>query len=318
MLYSNEMTQAAIDDGYGGQLNYGVIGHDVDNGSGGVDTGLSGACCQCYQVVFDYPAENQTWIDPSNSSSPQSAINTPMPMVAQSFNTGTSGRGDFDIYMGAGGFGANNGCYVSGGNCPGGPCMYSAYPTQDGGMVKAVGDTFSNSSPDPCKTADTNWVTEDTLTSSACASAVTNMCDEIVSPSSTITTQTVRSCIQSNGVTKDATGQIPGDYHVNWNIWVKRVECPSHLTEVTGCKLASQNLPTPDPTVNSVAAAKTAGFLQKSSDGTNFYTTQMQDCCMPSCAWQDNVSGTTLDGYDSFYSCDQNGVPWTTAVTRTQ
>jgi hypothetical protein len=316
MLYSDEMNEAASADGFGGQLNYGVAGHDVDNASAGIDNGLTDACCQCYQLVFDYPAENQTWVDPNSSSNPQSAITPPLPMVVQSFNTATNGKGDFDIYMGGGGFGANNGCFVAGGNCPGGPCMYSAYPTQDGGEVKAVGNSLNSLSPNPCKNQ-TQWVTEATLTSSACAAAVADMCGEIVSTNAPITTQTVRSCVQSNGVTQDATGQIPGDYHVNWNIWVKRVECPSHMTEVTGCKLASQGLPGPDATINTVAKAQAAGFLQKASDGTNCSTTQMQDCCMPTCSWQNNVSGATVSGYNSFYSCDQNGVPWTTAVTRT-
>jgi hypothetical protein len=316
ILYSDALNAAAAADGYAGKLNYGVVGHDGDKGTGGVDSGLPDACCQCYQVVFDYPQEDQTWVDPHNTSSPKSAITAPKPLVVQSFNTATNGIGDFDIYMGGGGFGANNGCYVSGGNCPGGPCMYTGYPTQDGGMVKAVGNTFNVPAPNPCKT-NQNFVTEDTLTSTGCATAVTNMCNQITSANATIAAETVRSCIQSSGVKADDSGQIPGDYHVNWYIWVKRVECPTSLTNVTGCKLASQGLPKPDPNVGTIAQAQAAGFLQKASDGSKFSTTQMQDCCMPTCAWADNVKGQTANGYNSFYSCDKDGVPWTTAVTRT-
>jgi hypothetical protein len=39
---------------------------------------------------------------------------------------------------------------------------------------------------------------------------------------------------------------------------------------------------------------------------------------MATCSWSNNVKGTTVNGYNSFYSCDKDGVPWTTAVTRTQ
>jgi hypothetical protein len=42
----------------------------------------------------------------------------------------------------------------------------------------------------------------------------------------------------------------------------------------------------------------------------------MQDCCMPSCAFQDNVTGRGLKAqglYNSFYSCDKSGVPMTEA-----
>lgn len=317
MLYGDEMNQAVIDDGYGGSFNYGIVGHDVDNGSGGIDHGLTDACCQCYQLVFDYPAENQAWVNPNSSTSPESAISIPMPLVVQSANTATNNTGDMDIFMGAGGFGANNGCYVEGGTCPGGPCMYSSFPTTNGGMIKAAGDSFNTPSPNACKTSSTQWVTEATLTSSGCATDTVNACGQIVSPNAQIGAETVRSCIQSNGVEANDAGQIPGDYHLNWYIWAKRVECPAHLTEVTGCKLASQGLPQPDPTVTTAAQAKAAEFLQVTSDGTQFNTTQMQDCCMPTCAWQNNVSGKTTGGYNSFYSCDQNGVPWTTDVTRT-
>ncbi len=282
-----------------------------------IDQGLTDACCQCYQLVFDYPSENQAWVNPNDSTSPQSAVTVPMPMVVQSANTGTNGIGDMDIFMGAGGFGTFNGCYVQGGACPGGPCMYSAFSTSNGGNVKAAGDSFDTPSPDACKTSSTNWVTEATLTSSGCATDTVTACSQIASPNAQIGAETVRSCIQSNGVEANDAGQIPGDYHLNWYIWAERVECPAHLTEVTGCKLASQGLPKPDPTVATAAQAKAAGFLQFASDGSKFHTTQMEDCCMPTCAWNNNISGTTTGGYDSFYSCDQNGTPWTTDVTRT-
>jgi hypothetical protein len=304
ILYSDALNAAAEADGYGGKFNYGVVGHDAD--SGGIDSGIPDSCCQCYQLVFDYPQEDQCW---DNHKDGVSAVAIPKPVIVQGFNTAAGGGKNFDIYMGGGGFGANNGCYTNGGTCPGGPCMYSGYPTKDGGMVKAVGTTFTD--PSPCKN-NMNMATEDTLTSKACVDAITAACNQITSPNVDMAKQTVRSCIQSNGVTKDDSGQIPGDYHINWYVSVKRVECPASLTKITGCKLADQGLPKPDPSVATAAQAKTAGFASK------YTTTQMQDCCMPTCSWADNVKGKTVNGYTSFYSCDSTGVPWTTAVTRTK
>ena len=47
---------------------------------------------------------------------------------------------------------------------------------------------------------------------------------------------------------------------------------------------------------------------------TGYSTTTMQDCCKPSCAWQDKVTGSggghIADGkYNSFYTCSQDGKP---------
>jgi hypothetical protein len=323
MLYSDEMNQAVIDDGYAGKFNYTIVGHDPD--STGIDSTLAGggyaSCCECYQLVFDYPKENQAWVNPNGSQPQPSAITVPMPLVVQAANTATNGADDFDLFMGAGGFGANNGCYVAGGTCPGGPCMYTAYPSFNGGGLNVAGNGLSNLSPDPCKTS-TQWVTEASLTSSACAAATVSACNGITSSNAQIAAETVRSCIQSNGVEANDAGTTPGDYHLNWYVWAKRVACPTHLTEVTGCKLATESgLPAPDPSVQTAAQAQAAGFAQKAGTGTQFNTTQMQDCCMPSCAFVNNVAAkgatATTGGYDTLYSCDINGVPWTTAVRRT-
>ncbi len=86
MLYSDEMTQAAIDDG-NTAFNYAVVGHDVD--TGGIDGAAQSSCCQCYQLIFDYPAENQANVDASQTG--PSAIPIPPPLIVQSFNTGTNG-----------------------------------------------------------------------------------------------------------------------------------------------------------------------------------------------------------------------------------
>jgi hypothetical protein len=119
----------------------------------------------------------------------------------------------------------------------------------------------------------------------------------------------VQSCAKSN----DAASY----YHINWQVYAKRIECPTHLTQVTGCKLAPQGLPAADPNVTTPAqAAQDSSFKATSGNGSHYSTTTMQDCCKPTCAWQDwvtgNMGGLTATGqYNSFYSCDQTGKPVT-------
>jgi hypothetical protein len=88
---------------------------------------------------------------------------------------------------------------------------------------------------------------------------------------------------------------------MNWNIVVKRVECPEALTRVTGCRLGAQNLPAADPAIQTAAAA-----MQNSFKDAGYHTTTMQDCCRPTCAWDANVANTT-GGWSRFYTCDKAG-----------
>jgi hypothetical protein len=300
LLFSDEFTQAAIDDG-NTAFNYGIVGHDVDKG--GVDGTNEDACCQCYQIVFDYPKENQVWKDPNDATNPVSALPPPPPMIVQAFNTATADSANFDIYMGAGGLGNNNGCFsIAGSTSKAGLYQYLGYPAAgqaNGGGVKAAGE-FGNQSA--CKT-NTSWVTEATISSAGCVEKITTACNEIKATDAAQQTAARRSCVKSNAVDTH--------YHLNWYFWVKRVECPTHLTEVTGCKLAPQGLPAVDPNVTTIAQAKAAGFRQKSNKSEAYYTTTMEDCCMPTCAWANNVKGTTVGKYNSFYSCNQGGIPQT-------
>ncbi len=55
---------------------------------------------------------------------------------------------------------------------------------------------------------------------------------------------------------------------------------------------------------------------QAAADSTftsGYTTTTMQDCCKPTCAWQDNLvgAGTPVGQYNSFYTCDATGTPVT-------
>jgi len=285
MLYSDEMNQAAKDDwGDPAPFAYGVVGHDAD--TSGLDVGSS-SCCQCYQLIFERP-------EPGSPQPPDLPI--PKPMIVQSFNTAAGGGKNFDIYMGAGGFGAFNTCvagtYSGTATTTFGHFMYSAFPSDfpTSGGIKAI------NIPE-CKVNGT--VTLASMQSTACQSRITQLCNNTAASSSTVATATENSCIQSNAVA--------GFYHQNWQIRAKRVECPLAITRVTGCRLAPQGLPAANPNAKTPATAD-------SSFRTGYTTTTMQDCCKPSCAWQNQVGGaglTVVDKWTSFYSCDQNGVPIT-------
>jgi hypothetical protein len=303
MLFSDAMLQAAVDDG-NSAFNYAVVGHDVDRG--GIDGDATSTCCQCYELVYAYPSpsnERQVLSDPDHPDPPMSAIPLPKPLIVQSFNTAATPT-TFDVYMAAGGFGANNACAPNlSPPARSGEYLYTAYPA-DGepsqGGVKPV-SLYSE-----CKT-DQQWVTEDSLASDACQAKVQAACGELASDITGLTEQARRSCEQANA---------PGStYHMNWSVYAMKVECPEHLTEVTGCKLLPQGLPAVDRSVGSTGEPPAnPAFLTQSTSGHPYETTTMEDCCRPSCASTDWVAGKGLGAdaaYDAFYSCDANGVPFT-------
>ncbi len=303
MLFSDQMRQAAIDDG-NTDFNYAIVGHDVDRG--GIDGEADSSCCQCYQLVFAHPSvnnERQAQLNPDNPTPPTSALPLPKPLIAQSFNTAATPH-SFDVYMGAGGLGANNACApVVGSTSRSGQYMYTAYPEvgqTSGGGVKAV-THFPQ-----CKN-DIQWVTEQTLSSDACQAEVRAACEQIESTIDGLTEQARDSCLRSN--------RVESAYHLNWSVYAMKVECPRHLTEVTGCRLAPQGLPQVDrSTLSADRAATNTGFFNQATNGEMYETTTMEDCCRPSCANTDWVEGRGLtpDGdYNAFYSCDAAGIPLT-------
>jgi hypothetical protein len=290
MLFSGEMAQAAIDDGNSG-LNYAVVGHDVE--TGGIDGSQTNSCCQCYQLVFSLP-ENEAQVNGNGAS----AIPIPPPLVVQAFNTSAGGGKNFDIFMAAGGFGAFNACDPNASmTSPSGQYLYTQFPSEGepgSGGVNAATQVAG------CK-GQNNLVTTDSLSSSTCQSNVATSCSKFQQSSATVVTESVQSCTKSNN---------PNSYyHINWKIYAKHIECPAHLTQVTGCKLSPQGLPAVNPSVLTPTQA-----AADSSFSSGYTTTTMQDCCMPTCAWQNNVSGNNLSvvgQYNSFYSCDKTGTPVT-------
>jgi hypothetical protein len=302
-LASSEMAQAAIDDfGPTPSFDYAVAGHDVDQN--GLDGSARSTCCQCYQLIYQLP-ENEAQVNGNGAS----AIAIPRPLVVQAFNTAAGGGQNFDIFMGAGGFGAFNACDPSFTQMksPSGRYLYSSFPEQGepgSGGVNAATQLAG------CKDS-LNLVTSETLSSGACTSNVQSTCGQFASATltSAALADTVRSCLASND---------PTDYrHINWQVYARKIECPTHLTQVTGCKLAPQGLPAADPNVRTPdQAARDPSFRAMSGGGAHYTTTTMQDCCKPTCAWQDWVTGSNgglsaVGQYNSFYTCDQTGTPVT-------
>src|SRR5579863_5480592 len=89
-------------------------------------------------------------------------------------------------------------------------------------------------------------------------------------------------------------------YHMNWSVLAKRIECPTDLAVVTGCKLQSQGLPTADPTAIDASSAAGKGFT------SGYTSTTQQDCCRSTCSFGSNVTGAA-PGYPQIYSCDATG-----------
>lgn len=301
MLFADEMLQAAKDDWNSDTppFNYAVAGHDPD--TSGVDPDNS-SCCQCYQLVFGTPSPS---MDPEGcinaSCDAGAAVPVPPPLIVQAFDLGAPAT-TFDLFMGAGGFGANDACFpVGSSTSQSGLYLYTDFPDAgeaNGGGVKVA---LPNAPwPADCETS-VNWVTTETLSSTACQGEVASECSVVASPYPNLTTTTVRSCEEANAPSTF--------YHFNWAVYAKKIECPTHLTEVTGCKLGPQGLPSAQMGVTAAEAATDSSWRM-------YTTTTMQDCCKPSCAWKDNVvvSGANLsfDGlYNSFYTCDQSGTPVT-------
>jgi len=298
MLFSPQMVQAAKDDGAKNGWDasappflYGVVGHDTN--TDGIDKGMTGfqPCCECYQLVFDQP------FNEGGSQSNQAPA--PKPMVVQTFNIGAT-TDSFDIYMGAGGFGAFNGCMDGTIKSSAGNALYDAYPAD--GQPGDGGVKFRRY--DECRSAGEKITTADAISSSACQDKIAGLCSQVKSTKSAqLASTTQASCIKSN--------QVGTLYHQNWAVYAKRVECPDNLTRVTGCKLATETgLAKVDAKVTTVDQAKAAGFL------SGYHTTTMQDCCKPACGWVEKVAGNEGQKkadvqFTNFYTCDGSDKPLT-------
>lgn len=102
------------------------------------------------------------------------------------------------------------------------------------------------------------------------------------------TKTTTRSC--KKGINKKYKGNPTTSWH--------RVKCPYGLIRVTGCKRIDDR-------------GQKKPILNADTEGWNKgYVTSMQDCCLPSCAWANNVQNSK-DPWNNVYSCNDKGKPWT-------
>lgn len=85
-----------------------------------------------------------------------------------------------------------------------------------------------------------------------------------------------------------------GNPEVSWT----RVKCPEGLIRVTGCKSSDD------------ADQPSAVTDPSTEDWNRGYVTSMQDCCLPSCGWVNNVPNPS-DPWSNVYGCNVQGTPWT-------
>jgi hypothetical protein len=182
--------------------------------------------------------------------------------------------------------------------------MYTSYPA-DG--QPSQGGVKPASLYSECRTTDRNWLTTASLSTPACQQRITDACNQIASNIPGLTDQARTACIRANS--------LETFYHLNWSVYAMKVECPEHLTRVTGCKLMPQGLPSAKKNVTTATqAALDPDFWAKTGSTSNLYeTTTMEDCCRPSCAAINWISGKGLtpdSQYRAFYTCNASGVPY--------
>lgn len=204
----------------------------------------------------------------------KASVPTPKPLIIQMFNSAADGN--VDVFMGKGGMGVmTQGC----------PKLYTTYPDTGEPMMGGIRAT----NLDQCGKGDS-------LSSDTCISTIDTECKKIQAASAMLTSTTQNSCIQAN--------RIENLYHENWNLRIREVACPTHLTEVTGCvPNDSSTLPKPDPTVKTASQATGSGWEDKPS-------TTMEDCCKPSCSWSKKTTGMKA-GWEAMYTCRKDGTPIT-------
>jgi hypothetical protein len=98
-------------------------------------------------------------------------------------------------------------------------------------------------------------------------------------------------------------------YHGNWAIKYKEVECPDNLIKTTGLALKNRSIgidgkKLDKPSINLL-----------NNGANNGFTSSMMDCCKPSCAWQDMYKQVTCSpnnnqidtNWRSIYTVDHDG-----------
>ena len=241
MLLSPDMINAARTDRNDWAL-YGVAG-----------IGQTSDCGKCFQLEItggDQPSPNK--------------------FIVQAVNTGSDvGSGQFDILMGAGGFGIYDSCSSNCQNgqvCSGGHCNAAMYS----------GNFHS-------------WTPDNNCYGGGVHDA--NSCDSLV------TTPSSNQNYAEKTLVYGCKAAIQKNYHKNFQVAFKQVQCPKSLYQLTGIRSKSDQL-----------VSSPHKDLKLEGQGR---TTTMMDCCKPTCAWRQNTQDYTDSNWPQVFVCDQQGYPLT-------
>lgn len=260
MMFSRDMILASQRDGYDKEFWYATAGGSSDQD-----------CGACYQVqVLD---AERVWKSDFKY------------LILQIINSGFDVMtGQYDIFMGAGGFGyftaCNRDCQQT--FCQGGSCHASNYDSSF--------DAWNNAhyaDPNQCYSGGVKWLNESSL------DVVVDGCSKIIQyDRSTFKHQTFfDSCVQSNTEL----------FHQNFvSLHSKRVQCPDSLTRLTGLRRADDGqypLPWSGHTYD----------IECRGDRTqgHYCITTMMDCCKPSCAWPNKGNPDAV--WSRVDTCRQDG-----------
>lgn len=259
MLLSDPMIEAARMDGNGDDFLYAVAGATTDD-----------ECGACFQVRL-LDAERQ-WRD----DFPQ--------LIIQVVNSGYDVLyNQFDVYMGAGGFGYFTACNSDCASvyCQGGGCHAPMY-----GSPFEKWDQAQYADPNVCYSGGIKWLDQkpESELRSLCGAVVADTNENVAMP-------TLDSCVRSNLML----------LHQNFvSTDMKRVQCPYHLYTLTGLR-RSDDEGYPPVSVYHNLEIQCRGDR---SMGHYCYTT-MQDCCKFSCSWRNK--GSPHPEWPRVYTCDSNG-----------
>jgi len=265
MMLSDAMISASRKDGLFASFDYAVAGSSSDD-----------QCGMCYQVQL-LDAERE-W-RPNFKQIIVQVINSGFDVLPY----------QFDIFMGAGGFGyftaCNRDCTTA--YCQGGACRQSMY---QGSFAQWVNAQYYD--PNRCYSGGIKWLDKKNNTE------LLQLCKGLVGTENKTTIKnkaTIDSCYRTNI-------QL---YHQNFvSTRSTRVQCPPALVNVTGLRRKDdQTFPFPNPGLslpNECKGDRTQG---------HYCITTMQDCCKMSCSWSGKIPSYAKDDeYACVKTCNRQGI----------
>jgi len=267
MMLTDVMVHAAREDGLEADFVYAVAGSATDE-----------SCGKCFQVQL-LDAEREWRPDFKQ-------------LVVQVINSGFDVMPyQFDLFMGAGGFGyftaCNSDCTQRA--CQGGPCAQGMFRGTFRQWVDAEYDD-----PNLCYSGGIKWLNRTSI------ARLWGLCSALDGSPARMnqTNASIHlrdSCFRTNR-------QL---YHQNFVATRSSpVRCPPALTRVTGLRRTDDaSLPAP------AATLPLPNTCQGARDQGHYCITTMQDCCKPSCAWSGKIPGNALDPLRACVrTCDRAGV----------